>query len=436
MPSFRVASLASAFREVRGKFEIIPAQSDTAEETARLQPQHHVDPGKWGVATIESWSKRDGTNISPKNLWDHMVYFLADEPTSVRVVFRFFLDGIQRTTPIGSIRLKKSTFESVPIHFAQIGVALLERIERRLIKANEEVQFLVEFPAQFAEEESNRPELKDGFLREIIARVGTGIADVDTSFRAARLKKSEEDRFTKFNVLDGIKYPRLPNDELWRWCSDPALFRGHARRWTTRFRDLAEQKLYDWALEKHKERVSADEYSFVVKDGSLTHIRGGLEKAALGVIKTFGTTFLDQANMSKVFGLQEGYRSPVVTKTRPGDDPEEFDPDEPEEGSRKLRLLTWYIRIRPPRRYDPTWGLLRIELHSQCLPCEGHVARWTQRDTEIVDGISKCLLLERWPSSRPDPRWNNLIYPIRSCETYLRSRIVSHVTARFLLGGA
>jgi len=52
---------------------------------------------------------------------------------------------------------------------------------------------------------------------------------------------------------------------------------------------------------------------------------------------------------------------------------------------------------------------------------------------KIVDEISRQFGVKGGQQVTPDPRWHNLIYPIRCCENYLRARVVPHMTARFLL---
>lgn len=435
MAKIRIETLASAIRELRKRITIVPFDTHVSEESVSLSTQHSVDPEKWGVSTIESWSKSRRRALSAKAIWDEMVYFLGEKPKGVKVTFDYFMDGIQRTTPIGKVRLRKSSYETIPIHFAQIGIVLLERKQRTLMMEHEEVKLLIEYPNGFVISETNREELRYDVLGSIKQRVGGTVQGVDTSYRIARLKESEKDSFQDMIELDGIKYPRINNDQLWQWCSDPAQFRSQARRWTTRYRDIAEQELYDKALERLGSGVTVGtKYGLILKDGPLTHMRGAFTKAALGVVKTFKTNFLGRTQMTKVFGLPYGYRSPVFTKIRPDGDPEESEIYD-DSGVKKNRLISWYVRIREVGKHDTTWGLLRIEMHEQTLPCQGHAGRWTEQDTLIIDEISRQLCFEASPSSHPDPRWHNLIYPIKACESFARSRIVPHVTARYLLGG-
>lgn len=440
MAKMRVVTLASALRDLRQRVKIVPFETDASEERISLQSQRTIDGDKWGVSPVETWSKPLLRKINVSEAWKKPIYFLDTLPHGPAVSLRYFVDGIQRTTPIGKVRLRRGSYETVPIHFAQIAVALLGRRDRKLTMENEEMKLLLEYPNDFVKRTTDVPESKVDILATITNRVGSGIEGVDTSYRIARFKDAEKESAPDIKLLniDGIDYPRLGNDILWQWCSDPSQFRSQARRWTTRYRDVAEQKVYDKALEKFGKQVKIGQnYELIVKDGPLTHVRGPAISAAIGVIKTFRTLFLQRSEMVMVFNLPYGYRSPVFTLARPDGNPEEDEIYDLESSpvARRNKLVSWYLRIRPMGRHDPTWGLLRLEMHVSALPSGGHAAKWTAQDTSVIDAISSKLCLEANPSSHPDSRWNNLIYPVKCCESFLRSRILPHVTARYLLGG-
>lgn len=440
MARIRVETLASALRELRQKITVIPFDTETSEEMTRLETQKHVDGQKWGVGVVETWSKADRRRVKPEEMWKHPVYFLDESRAGIEVTLKYFMDGIQRTTPIGKIQFRKSSYETVPIHFAQIGIALLKREGRILTPEREEIKLLIEYPNAFVKKNTNVLDAHGDILGFVKERMRDDIKTVDTSYRIARLKEAEAEKFSPDKVidLDGIKYPQLSDDEMWAWCADPIRFRSQARRWTTRYRDILEQKVYDDALGSLGTNVILGKrYELLVRDGPLTHVRGEIIKKALGVIKTFRTIFLERSQMARVLTLLYGYRSPVFTLTRPDGNPEEdevYDFTE-EPGTKRNKLLSWYLRIRPTGRHDPTWGLLRLEIHVSALPSSGKTGLWTETDTAIVDEISRKVCFEANPSSHPDFRWNNLIYPIKCCESFLRSRIIPHITARYLLGG-
>lgn len=440
MAQIRVQTLASALRELRKTIKIVPFDTDVSEESVRLQTQKTIDGAKWGVSAIETWCKTEQRTVNTDQIWNRPIYVLDGNRDGTQVALKYFMDGIQRTTPIGTVRFRKSSYEAVPIHFAQIAITLLKRENRTLAKQDEEIRLLIEYPNDFVRTQTDFNQLHDDILGNLKTRVGGAIEAVDTSYRIARLKETERASSNKNSIktIDGIEYPMIDNSALWDWCSDPAQFRSQARRWTTRYRDIAEQKVYDNALDRFGSGIHVGKkYELVVKDGPLTHVRGGVTRAALGVIKTFRTLFLERSQMTKVLSLPYGYRSPVFTLTRPVGNPEEdelYDYDTGPNVTRN-RLISWYLRIRPIGRHDPTWGLLRLEMHIEALPCQGHSGRWISTDTYIIDEISRQLCYEANPSAHPDPRWHNLIYPVKCCEGFLRSRILPHVTARYLLGG-
>ena len=118
MTPLQIPTLASALRELRQRVDVMPVSDDSPEEASTVRIQRYVNPDKWGVTPIESWSRSRG-RLSTKQIWDEMVHYLHYDE-SVAVDFKYFMDGIQRTTPIGRVRIRKKSFESVPIHLAQI----------------------------------------------------------------------------------------------------------------------------------------------------------------------------------------------------------------------------------------------------------------------------------------------------------------------------
>lgn len=130
-------------------------------------------------------------------------------------------------------------------------------------------------------------------------------------------------------------------------------------------------------------------------DGSLT---GSPELAAhpcaVGVIKSHNTRFFDGDDARVLLGLRAGERTSVF---RPGT--RRFTP-----------VFSWYLRLRQPDGRGGLWGLVRVE------------AAATDETIERADEISGWLLDETAPIALPDPRWDRMLYPIRDCEEYLRSR--------------
>jgi hypothetical protein len=136
--------------------------------------------------------------------------------------------------------------------------------------------------------------------------------------------------------------------------------------------------------------------SWLLVDGRLA-IEPALLKSgrAVGLVKSHRTQFLGPDDMARVLGMNGARRSSV------------FRPVRPEVGE----VYSWYLRLRPPSGHDIYWALARIE------------GRAHPETIERADEVSRWLLAETAPLALPDPRWHVLLYPIRDCETYLRSRM-------------
>ncbi len=74
-------------------------------------------------------------------------------------------------------------------------------------------------------------------------------------------------------------------------------------------------------------------------------------------------------------------------------------------------MYSWYLRLRPRENRDLYFGLIRAESAAR------------RETVELADTISCWLLNETAPLALPDPRWDTLLYPVRDCEAYLRSRM-------------
>ncbi len=160
------------------------------------------------------------------------------------------------------------------------------------------------------------------------------------------------------------------------------------------------------ALEKiviEKWAEGFDDGSFLVIDGTLINLRS--EQAVskcVGVSKEVVERYFELQNHKKIYGLGIGQRSWVFR----------FKTAEQDQRLGARDRLSWYLRIRDTKGRHPEFGLLRCELSKSHAD---HCA-------ELADQISQSLFAERYPIAFPDPRWDRLLYPIRQCEQYLRSR--------------
>ncbi len=136
-------------------------------------------------------------------------------------------------------------------------------------------------------------------------------------------------------------------------------------------------------------------------DGSLT---GAAETAGhprtVGLIKSHHTQFFPAAEQAQILALVYGERSSAFVPRG------------------RYPVCSWYLRLREVGDRDPYFGLIRVETA---------IANWPLADT-----LSRWLLAEGRPLSLPDTRWDKMIYPIRDCEQYLRSREPSRVNFGWL----
>ncbi|MGQ9865347.1 MAG: hypothetical protein ACUVSQ_03560 [Pseudanabaenaceae cyanobacterium] len=135
---------------------------------------------------------------------------------------------------------------------------------------------------------------------------------------------------------------------------------------------------------------------WLVIDGSLT---GAAETAGhrrtVGLIKSHNTQFFPAAEQAQILALTYGERSSAFVPRG------------------RYPVCSWYLRLRDVGDRDPYFGLIRVETAIANLP--------------LADTLSRWLLAEGRPLSLPDSRWDKMIYPIRDCEQYLRSREPSRV---------
>lgn len=154
--------------------------------------------------------------------------------------------------------------------------------------------------------------------------------------------------------------------------------------------------------------------SFLIVDGTIMNLRSEQAVArCLGISKQIQERHHDLAEHKKILGLAYGERSWAFSFKGEGEDSRM--------GARDR--ISWYIRIRDTRGRHPEFGLLRCEISK----------RHKEEAGTLADRLSRSLLAERYPIAYPDSRWDRLLYPIRQCEQYLRSRCkpISSIQAAF-----
>lgn len=134
--------------------------------------------------------------------------------------------------------------------------------------------------------------------------------------------------------------------------------------------------------------------AWLVVDGSLAESPVWAQDARMvGVAKSHSSLPFDGANLEAYLRLPPGHRSPIFAPA-----------------SRRLApVRAWALRLWPWEGKDLLHGFIRVEV----APSNG--------TPDIADQLSRWLLAERAPISAPDPRWDRMLYGIRSVEEYLKA---------------
>ncbi|HWA16943.1 MAG TPA: hypothetical protein VG817_10945 [Gemmatimonadales bacterium] len=134
--------------------------------------------------------------------------------------------------------------------------------------------------------------------------------------------------------------------------------------------------------------------AWLVVDGSLGDSREWAnDPRMIGVCKSHATLPFEGADLEAYLRILPGHRSPVFQPT----------------GRRYFPVYSWALRLRKWEGKDLLHGLVRLE----AAPIPETIAS--------ADQVSRWLLAERSPVSMPDPRWDRLLYGIRSVEQFLRA---------------
>jgi len=133
---------------------------------------------------------------------------------------------------------------------------------------------------------------------------------------------------------------------------------------------------------------------WLVVDGSLAESPvWAQDPRMVGVAKSHSSLPFDGSDLEAYLRLPVGHRSPIFAPA-----------------SRRLApVRAWAVRLWPWEGKDLLHGLIRVEV----APVNGTRA--------TADQISRWLLAERAPISAPDPRWDRMLYGIRSVEEFLKA---------------
>ncbi len=192
-------------------------------------------------------------------------------------------------------------------------------------------------------------------------------------------------------ILDSAEYM----DEM-----DPSDYVGMRERSRVRIRALRE-RLEGGMLRRWEgdDRV-LDSEDWIAVDGQLKDIRE-TNRRAIGLIKSVARPEFVGKDVGMLLDLEPGMRTTS------------FVPDWQLRRDLSEQRTSWYLRIWPRQSgADALGSLMRIE---------------APRDTgpDRIDEISRWILAERAPLSKPDPRWPAMIYPIHYVEKILKPLVQS-----------
>jgi hypothetical protein len=277
----------------------------------------------------------------------------------------YFLDGVQSSREIGRI-------EMAPVIVATVAAAIVNRCDRRF----------------------SRMPLKTppSLVQAVILPRSAGEAKVEAFWELlleAGFSKlgSDETPSSPHLVLDSAEYMAE---------ADPSDYVGMRERARVRVRALRERleggMLREWELD---DRTLEDRDAWIAVDGQLENIRES-NRRAIGLIKSVARPEFVGKDVGMLLDLEPGMRTTS------------FIPDWQIRLDPGKQRTSWYLRVWPPQRgADALGSLMRVEAPRDTTP-------------EMVDEISRWILAERAPLSKPDPRWPAMIYPIHYVEKILK----------------
>ena len=189
-------------------------------------------------------------------------------------------------------------------------------------------------------------------------------------------------------------------------------------------RRRALQKAKDLRLQAEDDLISdwgdsgESKGAFLVVDGTLMNLRNKHNiNRCVGVSKSFESRYFDISSHNRILEMKQFHRSWAFRFHS------EIDPnDDPRLGGRDR--ISWYLRLRSLANKEPEFGLVRVEISTH----------YGDKIAEFVPRFSRSILAERLPADYPAARWDNHLYPIASCESYLSSVMPSIKTISASMG--
>lgn len=165
----------------------------------------------------------------------------------------------------------------------------------------------------------------------------------------------------------------------------------------TKRNNIEESLVKDWVKANY-----SDGWLFV--DGRLENKNKKLIENSniAGIIKSHHASYFDYKDLYSLYSMKKGERSSV------------FQPID--QKGKKENIFSWYLKIHyDEKNGDNNFGLIRVEVPAR------------ERFLKNADIISSWILLETKPVAFPASRWDRMIYPVKYCEDYLKSKAPSYV---------
>ncbi len=308
--------------------------------------------------------------------------------------FSYFLDGIER---------KKIVFyyRSVPIIYGCVGAAILKRTDKTLHSSN-----LEDFQEKFYLPEKTYSDCPPHY------------------FEPAEIKEFEKNYINIGEKNYSGSYPIYPAEFIKAAHSKIQTQRG----------DIESSLARKWVDSDYQ-----DGWLFV--DGRIEGKKITGENIA-GIIKSHKACYFDYAEQQKIYNMAKGERSSV------------FQPID--KNGKKENVYSWYLRLHYSKNKGVNdFGIVRVEIPAsdfnkqlnskdedlireqmfpknelQKLPAKHSSAStfctptsWAKKSLHCrAEEISNWILLETKPVCFPASRWDRMIYPIKYCEDYLKSK--------------
>ncbi len=137
-------------------------------------------------------------------------------------------------------------------------------------------------------------------------------------------------------------------------------------------------------------------------DGRLENKNNDLINAnnIVGVIKSHHVQYFSPNEQYKIYELKKGERTSIFRPVN--------------KNGKEENVLSWYLRLHTSdSKGKRDFGIIRVEVAAN------------EKMLKMADQISNWILLETNPIAFPASRFDRMIYPIKYCEDYLKSKAPS-----------